>query len=354
MEPILLTYRAMLPGVYRPQSPPRDVTVTAAEIADFVDAVNRKQEIGAPVVLKLEHRDGQDAIECGVLRRAWIDGEAAWIEIAVLSDAVYKGEVVRTQQQIADGIRTGMMTCSWEGWYNYQSPAYTGDRKFRVWPTGYAVLLGGDQPAIPSAVPAAAADNTDPAGIYLRGIATAPVRGEDPLGKGEDTMTLEQAMAKIAELEAKIAEMEKAADKGKDAEVSAATERATAAEGKLTKAEAELARFRQAEADALKVKAGALETAVLAKVLPGQRDAMKAKLAAMDSDATRVQFLELMDPALPALSAEDEKLGKGDEPADASDPQGATIKAAEKLAESEKITYSEALKRVIAEKQKGE
>jgi hypothetical protein len=350
MDPILIErYRAMTPGVYRPQSPPKDVTVARADIVDFVDAVNIKREKGAPVVLKVEHRGSLDAIECGILQRAWMEGDDAYIDIAVLSDAIYKGQIVRTQQQVADGIRTGMMTCSWEGWNNYKSPAYTGDRSFRIWPDSYAVLLGGDQPAIPSAIPAAAADNTDPAGEYLRGVASAPERGISSTERGQ-SVTIEQALAKIAELEAKIKEMETAADKGKDAEVVAAQERVKAAEAKTAASETELAKYRTQEAEALKVKCADLTKTVTEKLLPAKRPEFANQLAAMDSDASRVRFLALIDMNIPELTPEQAQLAAGDAEKD-SDPVAHTTKRAETMAAERKISFREALAIVAAEEQ---
>lgn len=339
-DPIIIAgYRAMTPGVYRPASPPRDVTVEDADINDWIDAVNIKAEKGAPVVLKVQHRDALEAIEVGTVQRAWKSGADAYIDIAVLSDAIYKGEIVRTQQQLADGIRTGMMTCSWEGWYNYQSPGYTGDRTFRVWPTGYAILLGGDQPAIPSAIPAAANDNIDPTGIYLRGIATAPARGVNPPERGNAmALTLEEAMKEIEALKAKIKDLEAAADKGKSDEVATATKRATSAEGRATAAEAELAKYRQAEADALKAKCADLTETVLKRVIPGKRDGLKAKLEAMDGDATRVQFLESMADNLPELTPEQKKTLNGE--ADGADAEAKKVSEQKKAINAAADTHN--------------
>ena len=250
-----------------------------------------------------------------------------------------------------------MMTCSWEGWHNYSNPAYTGDRTFLVWPTGYAVLLGGDQPAIPSAIPAAADENTDPAGEFLRGVATAPVGGNSPRERGSAAMTLEQALEKIKELEAKIAELEKAADKVKDSdpesapETAAAMERATAAEGKLTAANAELAKYRAAEAEALRVKCADLAKTVTEKVLPARREGLTAKLAAMDSDAVRVQFLEIMAENLDGLQADPAKLAEGDPESDGSDPFESKVKAAEKLAADKGIGFAQAYAEVTTKEE---
>jgi len=354
---VITGYRAMTPGVYRPQSPPKDVTVAREDVQDFVDAVNRKMQSGAPVVLKIQHVDGLASIECGVLSRAEMRGDDAFVDISILTDAIYQGKIVRTQQQVYDGLRTGMMTCSWEGWNNYQSPAYTGDRTFRIWPTAYAVLLGGDQPAIPSAIPAAAGENTDPSGVYLFGVATAPVGGNSPRERGSAEMTLEQALAKIVELEAKIADLTAAADKDKEAEVVAARERATAAERKATDATTELttvksklAEYAQKDADALKVKAGELQKVVLEKVLAAKRPALETKLAAMDSDATRVQFLELMTDNLDGLQADPAKLADGD-PDKGGDKITAMNKAAETRAAEKHIPFAVALEQLVREKE---
>ena len=310
-EPRKITgYKALSPGKYRPQTPPKVITITAQDVKDWVDAVNIKYNIGNPVTLTFTHSQGLAGIEVGVLEKAYLRGEDAYIDMAVLVDAVHKGEIVRTLEQIADGIETGMMSASWEGWQGgYANETYTGKRNFSVWPTGYAVLPGKTQPAIPPGVPISADENQDSAGVFLRNVTIAPDGGNSPTERGHE-MTLEEAIKMIATLKAEIVELKKS-----QAEESNKDELAVK-DKEIKDLKAEVKVHEDAAEVALETKAGELQTKVLEKVLAGNRKTTEEDLKALDSPAERVQFLEMLDNSLSPIEAGGTKLDAGDEPGD--------------------------------------
>ena len=106
-----------------------------------------------------------------------------------------------------------------------------------------------------------------------------------------------------------------------------------------------------AEAEALQVKCADLAKTVTEKVLPARREGLTAKLAAMDSDAVRVQFLELMSENLDGLQADPAKLAEGDPESDGSDPFESKVKAAEKLAADKGIGFAQAYAEVTTKEE---
>ena len=293
------------------------------------------------------HAEGLAGIECGLLERAWIEGEDAYLDIIVLTDAVSKGEIVRTLDQIADGLETGMMSASWSGWIGgYKNETYTGDRTFNLWPTGYAVLPGNTQPAIPPGEPIAADENQDSAGVFLRGVTKAPDGGDSPTERGQE-MTPDEALKMIADLKAEIVELKAEIKELKGSGDEEATEKAEALEKQNTDLKSKVEKFEDAENEALKVKAEELQKSVLDKTLPANREKLTEKITAIEDSHERVQFLELMDEILPELEIDPEKLEAGEVEDDEGDPLLKTFNAAEKLAKEKSITFKEALEQMI-------
>ena len=307
-EPRRITgYKALSPGKYRPQTPPKEVTVTAADVRDFVDAINIKYAKGVPVTLTFTHSQGLEGIEVGVLERAELRGEDAYIDMAVLTDAISKGEIVRTLEQMADGIETGMMGASWEGWQGgYMNDSYTGERRFNVWPTGYAILPGKMQPAVPPGVPIAADENQDSAGVFLHNVTIAPDGGNSPIEGGHE-VELKEALAMIATLKAEIAELKKAKAEESDKDELAAKDT------EINDLKAEVKVHEDAAEVALETHANELQKTVLEKVLAANREEVEKDLKAMDKPAERVQFLEMLDKSIKPIEAKGTKLGAGDD-----------------------------------------
>lgn len=337
----IIGYKALSPGLYRPSTPPKQIETTAADVHEWSEAVNIKFAKGVPVTLMFTHAEGYEGVECGILEKSYMKGDIAYVDIAVLADAIVKGEVVRTIDQIADGLETGMMSASWEGWQGgYKNETYTGDRTFNLWPTGYAVLPGSTQPAIPPGVPLAADENQDSAGVFLRNVTIAPDGGNSPTEGGHEmALNLEQALEEIVKLKAEIAELKKAKSAEDDEASKVMASENTELKGKVKK-------FEDAAEVALKVKAEELQKSVLDKTLAAKRDDLKVKIEAIEDSHQRVQFLELMDESLEELEIDPEKLEAG-EVDDGSDPVATQVKAAEKLATEKGITYTEALEQIV-------
>lgn len=336
-------YKALSPGIYRPQTPPKEITTTAEDVQEWVEAVNIKYSIGNPVTLMFTHAEGLAGIECGLLERAWMVGEDAYVDIVVLTDAISKGEIVRTLDQIADGIETGMMATSWEGWQGgYKNDTYTGDRTFNVWPTGYAVLPGSNQPAIPPGVPITADENQDSAGVFLRNVTMAPDGGNSPIERGQEMTEKE-----IADLKAENVRLKEELAELKKSIAAEDNETSEALVNENTDLKAKVKVFEDAEEAALKTKAKELQKSVLDRTLAANRPDVEKQILAIEDSHLRVQFLTAMDKSLPELKLDDEKLNAGDADDDGSDPKMKIVNAAEKLAKEKSIPFKEALGQII-------
>lgn len=318
MEPrIIKHYKVLSPGTYSPH--PKEVTITAQDVIDFIDAVNKKQELGTPVAIKYAHRPGISSIPVGKLVNGIIEGVDGYADIEISMNAEFDGVVMATIDQIITGLESQILQGSMEAYQKYKSEAYTGDRTFGLWPTAWAVLPAGEQPAVPPKLIAGESE------ITLVCISGAPMRGDSPTERGQ-TMTLEEAIAMIATLKAEIAELKKAAADESNADDIAAKDK------EITDLKAEVKVHEDAVEEALETQATELQKTVLKKVLAANRPKIEEDLKAMDSPAMRVQFLNMLDTSLVPLKAGDTKLGAGDDPGDGEETSEEKTIAAQKKA----------------------
>ena len=317
MEPrILKHYKVLSPGTYSPS--PKEITITAQDVQDYVDAVNIKEKLGVPVSIKYMHRDGIQSIPIGKQVNAVLEGDSAYADLVLSMNAEFDGVVMATIEQMASGLQDQILQGSMEAYPGYSSPAYTGDRVFGVWPTAWAVLPAGEQPAVPPKLIAGELE------LSLIRITGAPTRGISLTERGQE-MTLEEALKVIAELKAEIATLKKAKaeEVNTDLEAKAKTITELEAENKELKAEAE---------KVIETKAKELQTKVLDKVLAANRPKVEEKIKAMDSPAERVQFLEMLDVSLAPIEADKTKLNAGDDPGDGEATSAEKTIAAQKKA----------------------
>ena len=333
MEPVTIKhYKVLSPGTYSPS--PQEIIITANDVQDYVDAVNIKEKLGVPVAIKYMHRDGVQSIAIGKQINAVREDDNAFVDLVFTMDAEFDGVVMATVDQMVSGLQDQILQGSMEAYPGYNSPAYTGERVFGLWPTAWAVLPAGEQPAVPPKLIAGESE------ISLICISGAPIRGDGLIERGQD-MTLEEALKEIATLKAEIAELKKAATK-EDAEAS----EAVATEN--TDLKSKLKVFEAAEATALKTKAEELEKSVLEKTLAGNREDLKTQIDTIEDSHQRVQFLEIMDKSLTKPEVKKEKLNAGEVVEDdTEDPYLKKVNAAEKLAKEKNIPFVQALEQIV-------
>jgi len=318
MEPrILKHYKVLSPGTYSPS--PKEITITAQDVQDYVDAVNIKQKLGVPVSIKYMHRDGVKSIPVGKQVNAVLEGDSAFADLVISMDAEFDGVVMATISQMVDGLQDQILQGSMEAYPGYSSPAYTGERVFGVWPTAWAVLPAGEQPAVPPRLIAGESE------ISLIRITGAPTRGISLTERGQE-MTLEEALKMIADLKGQLAELKKS-----KAEESNADELAVK-DNEITDLKAEVKVHEDAAEVALETKAKELQTKVMDKVLAANRPETEKKIALLDSPAKRVQFLEMLDVSLPEIKVDKTKLNAGDAPGDGDESSEEKTIAAQKKA----------------------
>ena len=322
MEPVTIKhYKVLSPGTYSPS--PQEIIITANDVQDYVDAVNIKEKLGVPVAIKYMHRDGVQSIAIGKQINAVREDDNAFVDLVFTMDAEFDGVVMATVDQMVSGLQDQILQGSMEAYPGYSSPAYTGKRVFGIWPTAWAVLPAGEQPAIPPKLIAGESE------ISLICISGAPDGGNSPIERGQE-MTLEEAIKMIATLKAEIAELKKAKAEESDKDELAAKD----TEIKDLKAEVKV--HEDAVEAALETKANELQKTVLEKVLAANRSEAEKKLKAMDKPAERVQFLELLDITIKPIEAAGTKLGAGDD----TDKEGGTEKV--KIDAQKKAIYAAA------------
>lgn len=289
-------YKVLSPGKYSPS--PEPIEITAEDVQDFIDAVNIKHELGVPVAIKYAHRDGLMAIPVGRMSNGKVENGEGFVDLEVLIPAEYDGIQVASINQICDGLERGILQGSMEAFRKYQSEAYTGKRVFGIWPTAWAVLPAGEQPAVPPKKIAAGESMV----IRLTG---APQRGNSPTERGQE-MTLEEALKEIARLKEELAELKKS--KAEDA----SKEELEAKDKEIADLKAEVQKYENKAAEDLKEKADTKAKEVLeTRVLAANREAMKADLDSMDSER-KLQFCEMLEKTLPEIKAKEPKTGTGD------------------------------------------
>ena len=322
----ILNYPAFRPGSFSAQVG-GDIEITTAEVEKTSEAVNKLYQLGQPVAL-IDGHNSSDAL--GVIPASYVD-----------ADSVMRAALIGDWYAL-DGILNGTSGLSIEAIRNYSSDAYTDGEEYPFWPTAWAVLPAGQQPAIPPGEPIAAADDNDkPVRLYAH--EQSPERGVDPHGKGDAEMTdLEK---RIEALEAKQTENE--------SEISTLKAENGELKGKLEAAEKERDELKQAkeaaEVEAAEKAVEAKLEEVLAKKLPGKREQFKADVMAAEGAEARLSMIELLDRNVPDMSADEQVLHAAESGPEGKDEGDKLLEAAEARAKSDHISFGDALALVSEE-----
>lgn len=325
LEPsIIMDYPLARPGVYT-AAVGGEFEIKPDDVQMLAEAINRLYELGKPVALIDGHGSGD---YCGFIPAARVEGDAL------------RGALVIRDWYMWTGISTGAFGLSMEANVDYTSEAYTGGETFPYWPTAWAVLPAGEQPAIPAGEPIAAAEAPRPVRLYAA--EQAPAGGNSPTGKGDEQM--DELKEKLAQLEAaqqeqadKIAALETERDGLKDQLTAAEQER------DQLKAEKQAAEL---EAEEAAVTEGL--NAVMAAAVPGVRARMQERIAAAETLETRKALLSAWEPLADKDELAKARLqAKESKPAsETKDEADRTLEAAEKLAADKGISFVKALEMV--------
>jgi len=313
----LLDYPAWKTGNYT-ASKGGNFSVDNGHIEQTSRAVNMLHATGKPVQMIDGHRS-TNFLGAMPATRTGLDGK---LRAAIVGD----------MNTIA-GLRERALSLSIEAKQFYNSEEYTKGEEFRYWPTAWAVIPAGTQPAVTPGEPLAAEEiDNNPVRLYAQ--ETNPNRGDDPR-KGDD-MDLEK---KIEALEA--------SEAVKDSTISALETENSELKSKLEAAEKERDSFVQAkEAAEIEAAEKVVETKLeemLAKKLPGKREQLKADIMAAEGSEARSEMIELLDRNVPDMTAPEQVLHAGDgKPEEKKDNADNAIEAAEKRAENGE-NYLEAL-----------
>lgn len=235
------------------------------------------------------------------------------------------------------GIRERALGLSIEAKQHYSSEEYTKGEEFRYWPTAWAVLPVGTQPAVTPGEPLAASEiDNNPVRLYAQ--ETNPNRGNDPR-KGDDM----EDRARIEALEA-----EKVESAGTISTLEAEVGKL---KGKLEAAEKERDDYKAAEEQkVIEAAEKVVETKLdemLDRKLPGKREAIKADIMAAEGAEARTAMIELLDRNIPDMSAEEQKLNAGKGDPEGKDKIDIAMEAAEKRADNGE-NYADALEAELA------
>jgi hypothetical protein len=322
---VLFDYPAMRPGVYH-ASVGGKFEVDKAQVEEMTEAVNMLYGLGQPVAL--------------------IDGHGSTESVGVMPAARVEDDVMRAVLVggwwVIAGIREGTSGLSMEAIRDYKSDAYTGGKTFAYWPTAWAVLPAGEQPAIPPGEPMLAAKDRNIKPVRLYAQETAPKGGVSPKERGQDTMTIEELTKQVTDLTSKVSALE--AEK-------------TELSSKLTAAEQERDKLRtaneQREQEAAIAAAETEAETMLNRKLPGVREGAKAEIEACEGADAKRALIATLDKVLPDMTAEEQKLhageGKPDVGGEEKDEADRKLEAAEKLCKDENIPMAQALERVFAQ-----
>lgn len=300
--------------------------VTDSDIDQMADAINRLYELGHPVALIDGHGSG---IALGVMPAAMVD-----------SDGVMRSALVASWS-VANDIRAGVYGLSVEALKDYSSEAYTGGEVYAYWPTAWAVLPAGEQPAVPPGQPLAASEDNGPKTVRLYAHETAPTRGESPHGKEAEQMDTKELEAKLESLEA--ASLETAE------KVSALETERDELKAKLEAAEKERDELKSAKEQA-QLEAAEAETAkraelILAASVPGTREKMQARLEAAEGTEAKRALLDAWEPLIDEKELDGARLRASESKPDNSDDAGSIdniLQAAEKIAAEKGIPIADA------------
>ena len=324
---VIYNYPAWRPGKYI-AAMGGEFEVEQPDIADMAEAINRLYELGHPVALIDGHGSGR---ALGSMPAARVDGEV--LRSACIVDWM-----------TASGIREGTYGLSVEANKDYNSEAYTGGKEYRYWPTAWAVLPAGEQPAVPPGEPIAAKDETKPVRLYAH--ETAPDGGVSPDERGQIQMEelkelkgrLEVLEAAQAESSEKVAALEKERD-----ELKAQNEELAA---KVKAAEDEKAQAELAAAEAAVTERA--QTIMTAEARPGVREKMEQKLAAAETVEAKGALLDAWESVMDEDQVKKAKLkaseSKPDGDSESASNGDAILAEANKIQAAEKCDFTTALK----------
>ena len=319
----IMDYPAWRPGTYT-AAIGGEFEVTVDDLHQMAGAINRLYALGHPVTL--------------------IDGHGSPTALGTMPAARVDGDVLRvacvSEWMTAAGIKEGAFGLSVEAMKDYASEAYTDGETYRYWPTAWAVLPAGEQPAVPPGEPLAATEpEQKPVRLYAQ--ETAPEGGASSTERGHDMST---------ELEARIEKLE-AAQVESTEKITALENERNELKAKLEAAEQERDELKSAkEADELAAAEAAVTeraaTIMAAEARPGVREKMQARLEAAEGTEAKTALLDAWEPLLGENEIAQAKLHASE-----AKPEGDSIDALEdkavKLAASEGIRYDQALERII-------
>jgi hypothetical protein len=331
----LLNYSAWHEGNYI-AAQGGDFTVAPADVSQTARAVDIKYRVGVPAGLKDGH---YSKIALGTMPAARVD-ENNKMRAAIVGDWM-----------TINGLRNGTLTLSIEADRDYSSEAYTAGEEFKYWPTAWAVLPVGEQPAVPPGEPLAASEETKkPVRLYAH--ETAPDGGICPEERGRDTMTPDEMTKKLADIEAAQGD---AATKTSELEATIADLTA-----KLAAANKELDDMK-GEKEAVQVAAAEKAVEDRTKILlaseqrPGIREKISGKLAAAEGHAAKAVLLDAFESMVDETELVAARLHASEaKPVETKTDADSVMDDAEKIQAAEKCSWNEALKAADRKKKEGE
>ena len=324
---VAFNYPAFRPGTFT-ASVGGEFDVEPEDVDNMAEAVNKLYSLGHPVAMIDGHGSGS---AIGIMPAARVE------------DGVMRACVVGDWWAV-DGIKQGVYGLSVEAMRDYSSEAYTGGETFKYWPTAWAVLPAGEQPAVPPGEPIAAKEpEHKPVRLYAQ--EQAPPGGASPNERG-------QVMDK--EIEARIEALEKSLADGRE-ELSTLKAENGELKSKLEAAEKERDELKQAT-EAAQIEAAEKEVEgkteeLLARKLPGVREKIQTRIEAAEGPQAKLAVIKDMDELFDDMTTDEQKLyaseGKPDVGGESKDDTDRKLEQVEKLQASEGITYADALNRVF-------
>lgn len=314
-------YPLLRPGHYVPASGP-EFDVDAAGVAEMAEALNLRYSKGQPCSLIMGH--DSDTTQ-GVIAATLADGDVCSAALVYMP-------------WFDSGLRTGAYGLSMEAVQNYASEAYTDGRTFKLWPTAWAILPAGEQPACPPGQPLAAREQN---GKTIRlATVTAPIRGSEPQGKEagvmeELTKQIAALTASVGDLTAKVGVLEAAEKELKDKLQAAEKENAD------LKAAAETATLAAREKSATERE----EKILAAELKPGNREKIQERIKAAADITARETLLDAYEATMIDLGIPMPTLEAGERKPDeqTKTPADLLVDEAKKIQASEKCSWNEAL-----------
>ena len=333
-------YKLLAPGEYNPST--GKLIVTDADVKDFVDAINLKAMVDVPTAIVYDHRGKAKAIPVGTMVSATYRDGNAYGNMSLEMDAQEDGKTLATIDQMQVGLQNKILQGSMEAYRNYKSKAYTGARKFGLWPTAWAILPAGVQPAVPPNI--AASEGADE--IVWLTLNEAPEEGKSPNRKGAE-MTLEE-LGKLVEANA-----DAIAEVVNGLKVKASDDSKTEKAAEVIAAEA-----------AAQVAVEAAEEAVVIAMEPmvarkpeGVREKVTDFVNAGETPADKIARIKTIDSLVPDLVLPaGSTLEAGESDPDTGDKTDGDkiVDKAKKMAKEKKISMNEALEEIRAEEEEAE